>query len=213
MTFKSHMAILGVAVLAGAGISSAPFNPVGFGLTTSAHGESAASAGFMKAMSDMMKNMMMTATGKPDLDFMQGMLPHHQGAVDMAKVELQHGKDPEMKALAQDIVKAQEAEIAIIKDWLSKTDASSLVTVQDSTTANKQAMDSMMNNMMMDYTGNADADFVKSMIPHHQGAVEMAKVAVQYAKDPVVLKLAQDVIKSQTKEVDMMNAWLKKQPG
>ena len=48
------------------------------------------------------------------------MIPHHQGAIDMAKVELQHGMDPELKAMAEKIIADQEREIAELKEWLSK---------------------------------------------------------------------------------------------
>lgn len=59
-------------------------------------------------------------TGDADVDFMQGMIPHHQGAVEMAEVLLKYGKDPEARKLAEAIIKAQNDEIAFIKDWIKK---------------------------------------------------------------------------------------------
>ena len=166
--------------------------------------------GFETAMSGMMKGMMAPATGKPDLDFVQGMIPHHQGAIDMAKVVLQYGKDPEIKKLAEGVVKAQEGEISAMNQWLAKTDKAILPQSPESAKANDQAMATMMKNMTGTYTGNADVDFVKGMIPHHQGAIDMAKVALQYAKDPTLLKLATEIIAAQEGEIGFMNEWLKK---
>ena len=75
---------------------------------------------FAASMKAMMNNMNVRPTGKPDKDFVQMMIPHHQGAIDMAKVELQYGTDPELRQLATDIVAAQEKEIAQMKAWLEK---------------------------------------------------------------------------------------------
>ncbi|MGH6934400.1 MAG: CopM family metallochaperone [Dongiaceae bacterium] len=57
-------------------------------------------------------------TGNPDRDFVASMIPHHQGAVEMAEIVLKHGSDPEVKKLAEAIIAAQKAEIAQMEDWL-----------------------------------------------------------------------------------------------
>ncbi len=73
--------------------------------------------GAMKTMHEGMSAV--KPTGDADVDFVQGMIPHHQGAIDMAKVVLENGKDPEIKKLAEGIVKAQESEIKMMNDWLA----------------------------------------------------------------------------------------------
>ena len=76
---------------------------------------------FIGAMRDMMMGMHSAMpTGDTDVDFVRMMLPHHQAAVDMAKAELQYGKDDTLKVLAKDIVTAQEKEIALMKAWADK---------------------------------------------------------------------------------------------
>ncbi len=72
----------------------------------------------------------------------------------------------------------------------------------------KAAMDRMHTSMMIDYTGNPDVDFARAMMPHHQGAIDMAKVGLQYGKDPELRKMAEDIVSAQKKEIAEMKKWL-----
>ncbi len=102
------MALLGMPAIAAADDMKMPM------------GGTPADKAFAASMHTMMTNMNVKPTGNPDKDFVIMMMPHHQGAIDMAKVELQYGKDPELRQLATDIVAAQEKEIAEMKAWLAK---------------------------------------------------------------------------------------------
>lgn len=82
--------------------------------------ESASTQAFIDANAKMHEGMDIEFTGNADVDFVRGMIAHHQGAIDMAKVELAHGKDAEIRKLAQDVITAQEGEITMMKEWLAK---------------------------------------------------------------------------------------------
>ena len=82
--------------------------------------ESAATMAYMEINARMHADMAIDFTGDADVDFVRGMIAHHRGAVDMAKVVIEHGSDPEVRALAESVVAAQEAEIAWMEDWLAK---------------------------------------------------------------------------------------------
>jgi uncharacterized protein (DUF305 family) len=79
-----------------------------------------------KALKEAHTNMMMSAesnfTGKADVDFVRQMIPHHQGAIEMAKAQLAHGKDKTTRAMARKIIKDQEREISEMQVWLKKND-------------------------------------------------------------------------------------------
>lgn len=83
---------------------------------------SASSGALDKVNEAMMKNMSIKMSGDADVDFIKMMLAHHQGAVDMARVELQYGKDPEARKLAETIIANQQQEIKQMQDWLAARD-------------------------------------------------------------------------------------------
>jgi uncharacterized protein (DUF305 family) len=85
-----------------------------------APGETPATAAFRAANATMHAGMDIPFTGNADVDFVAGMIPHHQGAVDMARIVLEHGSDPAVRSFAEAIIAAQEAEIAWMRDWLAK---------------------------------------------------------------------------------------------
>jgi uncharacterized protein (DUF305 family) len=81
-----------------------------------------------------------------------------------------------------------------------------------STKAYEAAGAKMHRDMAIAYTGNADKDFVAGMIPHHQGAIDAAKVVLQYGKDPELKKLAEEIIAAQSKEIAFLRDWQKRNP-
>jgi len=152
-----------------------------------------------------------------DLRFIDAMTPHHQGAVEMAKEALSKSQHPELKKLAQDIITAQNREIKALKQWRQAwyPKAESTPMAYDEKMGHMMPMSqSQMQGMMMKGDlGAADAQFdlrfINAMIPHHEGAVVMAKDALSKSKHPEIKKLAQDIITSQQKEIAQMTQWRK----
>ncbi|MGB2082659.1 MAG: CopM family metallochaperone [Psychrobacter sp.] len=147
----------------------------------------------------------------PDTAFAKGMLGHHRGAVEMAKIELKYGTDEAMRQLAQDVITAQQAEIDVLNKWLaSHPDAAK---PKPNTVAMQQAYAKSMENMHGEMTlGVADPvpdmAFARGMLPHHIAAVDMAKVQLEYGTDEEMRQLAQDVIDNQQTEIDVMKNWI-----
>ena len=167
---------------------------------------------YTKSMTSM-HNEMMVGMGynDPDTAFAKGMLGHHRGAVDMAKIELKYGTDETMRKLAQDIIDSQQLEIDILNKWLaSHPDAPK---PKPNTEAMQEAYvkgtNTMHSDMMLGIAEPvADMAFARGMLPHHIGAVDMAKVQLQYGTDEEMRKLAQDIIDAQQPEIELIQNWI-----
>ncbi|WP_230533329.1 CopM family metallochaperone [Microvirga roseola] len=85
--------------------------------------DSAATKAYRDANARMHRDMDIKFSGDADIDFVRGMIPHHQGAIDMARVALEHSKDEQVRKWAADVVREQEREIAEMKEWLRKRGA------------------------------------------------------------------------------------------
>lgn len=165
---------------------------------------------FAASMAAMMRDMHgMVLSGDVDYDFVAGMIPHHQGAIDMAKVQLELGQDATLHALSRDIIAAQEEEIAFMRDWLATYGEPRPGNNQEAIrTAYDRINQAMMRDMHVPPTGNVDRDFVRGMIPHHQAAVDMAEVILAHSTRAELRSMAEDVIREQRREIAEMEAWL-----
>lgn len=165
---------------------------------------------FMQDHQRMMDDMhSMELTGDADYDFVRGMIPHHQGAIDMAKTLLAEGTDPELLALAEEIIQAQKTETAEMEAWLAAYgDPQPGEHAADIRSGYERANSRMMRDMMVEATGDINRDFVLGMIPHHEAAIDMAYILLRYSEDTELRTLAEAVIREQEREIRDMRAWL-----
>jgi uncharacterized protein (DUF305 family) len=142
-----------------------------------------------------------------DLQFLDTMMAHHAGAVDMAKPVSAQTQNKELVAFAEKIIADQTREIAQMKQWREKW-------FTGKSAAMNMEMPGMRESMKMDMQalGTAkgedfDRMFVEMMIPHHVGAVEMSKEALTKAEHSEIKKLSEQIIKSQEEEIKQMQNW------
>jgi uncharacterized protein (DUF305 family) len=155
---------------------------------------------------NMASGMLMESGRYSDERFIDAMVPHHQGAIAMAKVALEHAEHEEIKQLSRNIISSQQAEIVELKTIKQEEFGTSRVPTEMS----QEQMRSM--GMMMDPQELAnkepfDRAFIDAMIPHHQSAIEMAQIASEKSKIPAIKELAENIISAQQREIEQMEQW------
>ena len=152
-----------------------------------------------------------------DVTFAQGMIPHHQQAVEMAQMAEDRAESPELKQLASEIEAAQAPEIEQLTSWLEDWDAevpSDSMGHGDMGHGDSSSdMSGMMTGedmgMLEDSNGmDFDRMFLTMMIEHHEGAVDMAQDVLKTTSNPEVKEMAQAIVDGQNKEIATMKALL-----
>jgi len=142
-----------------------------------------------------------------DLQFLDTMIAHHTGAVDMAKPVTAQTQNKELIAFAEKIIADQTREIAQMKEWREKWFAAKPAAMNMEMPGMRESMKMDMAKLGAANGEDFDRMFVGMMIPHHAGAVDMAKEALTKAEHPEIKKLSEQIIESQQEEIRQMQNW------
>lgn len=153
-----------------------------------------------------------TAHNEDDVLFAQLMIPHHQQAVELADMVPERSTSPEVIGLAAKIAAAQQPEIDTMKAQLKQWGADPATMQHESGHAGLSMEGMVDDTTMLNLRGLKGTDFdilwLTSMIGHHQGAIEMAKVESEAGKSPEMMALARSIITAQQAEIDQMKKML-----
>ena len=157
--------------------------------------------------SEGMARQMIKQNGKySDERFIDAMVPHHQGAIAMARVALENAEHEEIEELSRNIISTQQAEIEDLKSIKQEEFGTSQVPMEMSQ-QQMRSMGMMMNPQQLAQSKPFDKAFIDAMIPHHQSAIEMAKVANQESQNPRIKGLAGNIVSAQKGEIEQMKQW------
>jgi uncharacterized protein (DUF305 family) len=153
-----------------------------------------------------------SATAAPndaDVTFTQNMIPHHQQAIEMAKLVDAHTKRPQLRTLADSIVVSQGQEVTLMQGWLKRWGKPTTPEGMDHGAMHMPGMmsEAQMRQLMILKNQDFDLAFVDMMTTHHQGAIDMATTELRDGSLPEVKRLAQQILDAQQGEIDQFNAW------
>jgi uncharacterized protein (DUF305 family) len=139
-----------------------------------------------------------------DRAFAAAMIPHHRSAVDMAEIAEKRSSREEIKQLANAIVTSQNAEIEQLTALDRRLEDAGVDAGELGVAEHEMGMHDA--SMLVD-AKPFDREFVDMMIPHHQGAIRMARVELEKGQNAELKQLAQAIVDAQTEEIDQMNVW------
>ncbi|MFZ2523524.1 MAG: DUF305 domain-containing protein [Minisyncoccia bacterium] len=151
-----------------------------------------------------------------DAHFIEQMIPHHDGAIEMAKLALQKAKRPEIKTLAQKIISAQEKEVIEMQSWykswfggdVKKGNTYSMMGGMMSQ-GGMHMVGSQQDTQTLENATDFDKAFIENMISHHQLAIIMAQMLKAGTNRQEMLTLSNNITESQSKEIEQMESWYK----
>lgn len=156
----------------------------------------------MNGKMEMMKSSPNAKKAPYDLQFIDTMIQHHQGAIEMAQMALDKAQNPTIKKMAKKMVNAQQKEITEFKKIRDKSYANKPEAVNMDFPGMMDSMKGMdMEKLEKSSAQDFDINFINMMIPHHQGAISMAQDALKNASNKKIKEMAQNIIKNQGKEV------------
>lgn len=143
-----------------------------------------------------------------DLQYIDTMTAHHRGAIGMAKMAEAKAQHPELKELAKAIVAAQERENGEMRAWREKWFAGRPPAVNMEMSGMSGSMKGMDMKELAKLNGSEfDLEFIRQMIPHHEGAISMAREALQKSQRAEIKSAAAAVIRDQEAEIKRMRGW------
>ncbi len=154
----------------------------------------------------MAKQMVMEDGIYSDKAFIDAMVPHHQSAIEMARVALENAEHEEIQELSRNIVSTQQSEIEELKSIKKEEFGTSSVPMEMSM-EQMRGMGMMMDPQSLAEEKPFDEAFIDAMIPHHQSAIEMAKVAHEESENPRIKELAGNIMSAQKREIEQMQEW------
>jgi uncharacterized protein (DUF305 family) len=170
------------------------------------HGQIGHGSMGMGSNKGMAKQMVMQNGKYFDKRFIDAMVPHHQGAIAMARVALGNAEHEQIKELSRNIISTQQAEIEELKSIKREEFGTSQVPMEMSP-QQMRGMGMMMNPQHLSQSKPFDKAFINAMIPHHQSAIYMAQLAHEKSKIPEIKDLAENIVNAQKREIEQMKQW------